>query len=285
LLTAEEQAEAVQLATRQLERRLHGEVGVDMPYATKSAFGAPRARRVLTPSDRIKVLICTHCFFDNPHAYGGMLFVDFVEWLQYLGRISQRTDYDWYLKTHPDPLPGTLETIHGILADFPNITVLPEETSHHQLAAEGLDFALTVYGSIGHEYPALGVQVINAGYNPHVAYGFNWHPRSIAEYEHYLLNLKTLRKDIDPREMAEFYYMHHYYRFDDDLMFDSYRQMELDLRPEDRIGPVVYSYFLERFTARKHRAIIDTTEAFIDSGMTHHFSHGPCNGAPPARPT
>ena len=67
---------------------------------------------------------------------------------------------------HPDPLPGTEVIIREILEEFPRITFIPPETSHHQLVKEGIDFVLTAYGTVGHEYPALGVQVINAGYNP-----------------------------------------------------------------------------------------------------------------------
>ena len=40
-------------------------------------------------SNKTKVLICTHCFFDNPHGYGGMIFLDFYEWLVFLGEISK----------------------------------------------------------------------------------------------------------------------------------------------------------------------------------------------------
>lgn len=274
-LTPEEQEQALSLAREQLQRRLNGEVGVDMPYSTKSAFGPSGDSPALKRSEKIKVLICTHCFFDNPHAFGGMLFVDFVEWLRYLGAMSERTDYEWYIKTHPDPLPGTLETIRDILRDFPRITLVPAETSHRQLAAEGLDFALTVYGSVGHEYPALGVQVINAGYNPRIAYDFNWHAGSLAEYESYLMNLKTLKKTIDPEDLAEFYYMHHHYQYDDDFVFTSYRQMKTAVAGSELTGSAAYKYFLDQFSEDKHHAIIQAMEAFIDSGKSHYFSHGP----------
>jgi len=201
--------------------------------------------------------------------------VDFYEWLCYLGKISEKTDYDWYLKIHPDPWPGTLETIQGILAEFPRITLIPHETSHHQLVKEGIDFVLTAYGSVGHELPALGVQVINAGYNPHVAYDFNWHPKSLEEYEYYLLNLDKLHKEINLEELYEFYYMHHYYVLADDLILKSYRQSLMDLTTEQRIGSAVYGYFLDQLTDVKHQIIINNMQKFIDSGKPHYFSRGP----------
>lgn len=275
-LSPEEQRKGIALAKTQLERRFNGEVGVDMPYATKSAFRLSGGEKpVLRKSEKIKVLICSHCFYDNPHGLGGMLFLDFYEWLRYLGQISERTDYDWYLKVHPDPLPGTLKTIQEILAEFPRITIIPFETSHHQLAKEGIDFVLTVYGTVGHEYPALGVQVINAGYNPRVAYDFNWHPKSLEEYEHYLLNLDKLRKDINLEELYEFYYMHHYYVYADDLVFNSYRHFLSNLTTEHANGSAAYGYFLGQLTDAKHQEIINNMQKFIDSGKHHYWSRGP----------
>ncbi|MFB1022343.1 MAG: hypothetical protein QMC40_06245, partial [Vicingaceae bacterium] len=77
---------------------------------------------------------------------------DFYEWLCFIGDISEKTNYDWYLKIHPDPLPGTLDNIHEILQNYPRITVIPHLTSHLQLANEGIDFVLTCFGTVGIEY-------------------------------------------------------------------------------------------------------------------------------------
>ena len=38
--------------------------------------------------------------FDAPHAWGDLLFDDF-EWMDYLGKLSNELDYDWYIKLHP----------------------------------------------------------------------------------------------------------------------------------------------------------------------------------------
>lgn len=275
-LPRSDQEAAIALARKQLERRLGGEVGVDMPYSTASAFRRDgRDGRVLRESDRLKVLICTHCFYDNPHGLGGMLFVDFYEWLRYLGRMSERTDYDWYLKTHPDPLPETDAVIREILAEYPRITVVPPTTSHHQLVREGIRVALTVYGSIGHELPAMGVQVVNAGYNPRIAYDFNWHARTLAEYEHYLLHLEELEKPIDLNEIYEFYYMNYSYVIAEDLFLDSYAEFAARLSREDQTGPAAYAYFLDRLTRERHERIVANVTAFVDSGKRNYFCRGP----------
>ena len=275
-LSSAEQADAIQWAKGQLERRFSGKVGVDMYYSTASAFTSiDNEKPVLRKSDKIKVLITTHCFYDNPHGYGGMPFLDFYEWLCFLGGISEKTDYDWYVKTHPDPLPGTHETLKKIIRKYPRLTLIPSGTSQHQLVKEGIQFALTCFGSIGHELPALGVQVINAGHNPHIAYDFNWHPKSIEEYEYYLMNLDKLHKEINMNELYEFYYVHYDYTYVDTLIYTSHRKMLKDLTPEQQMGPKAYEYFLNQLTETKHQQIISNIQDFIDSGKYNYFSQGP----------
>jgi len=275
-LPAEEQSAGLAIAEEQIGRRLGGEVGVDMPYSTKSAYHKNyNEARVLKDTNNIKVLICSNCFYDNPHAYGGFLFLDFYEWISFLGRVAEQTNYDWYLKMHPDPVPGTVEDMKALLVKFPRIKFLPHETSHHQLIREGIDFVLTAYGSVGHEYPAFGIQVINAGYNPHVAYDFNWHPKSIEEYREMLLSLGNLGRKIDLPELYEFYYMHYYYVPAEDLIFESYRKYLLDLTSEQRSGAGVYTYFLDQLTDDKHKEIVNNMQEFIKSGKHFYFSKGP----------
>ena len=91
------------LAKKRLKLRLGGQIGVDMLYSTKSAWSSNFfSEKIINKSNKIKILVVAHDFFDSPHSYGNNLFVDFYEWLIFLRDISLNTDYDWYIKTHPD---------------------------------------------------------------------------------------------------------------------------------------------------------------------------------------
>ena len=200
--------DAFNRARLRIERRLTGEVGVDLAYSKKSAFGEFKEKRIIVQTEKIKVLIATHCFFDSPHGYGGNLFPDLYEWIDFLGKISLETNYDWYIKTHPDYLPGTMEIIKFFSKKYPKLVIIPADSSHRQIIAEGINFALTVYGSIGIEYAALDVPVINAScLNPHVSYDFNLHPKTVNEYEKILLNLDKINFEIDKNQVYEYYFM------------------------------------------------------------------------------
>jgi len=275
-LTEQEKKAGMAVAQEQLEKRFRGEWSADTGYMKISAFQSTGEEKpVLRKSAKIKVLICSHCFYDNPHTYGGMIFIDFYEWLKFLSQIARKTDYDWYLKTHADPLPGTLETIEGILGKDSPITVIAPRVTHHQLIKEGLNFVLTAYGSVGHEYPALGVQVINAGYNPHASFDFTWTPKNITEYEKWLMDLGSLKKTIKLEEIYQFYYMHFYFCRIDDLVFDSFRRLIGTLTMQQKIASDLYDYFLKTWDPKRHQKSIERFSDFIDSGKQHLYIKGP----------
>lgn len=256
-------------AKERLTLRLTGKVGVDMSYSTKSAFSPNfSSKRVLRKSNNIKILIATHCFFDNPNCYGRNLFPDFYEWISFLGEISKITDYEWYLKSHPDLLPGNDEVLNELLNKYKKITRVPSETSHLQLVAEGLNFVLTVYGSVGHEYPLLGPIVINAGEkNPHIGYDFNIHVKSVEEYQDYLLNLEKVNYKVDKQKVYEFYFMHHKISgVVDNFFFKSFHDFISTVKSEDQNSSVAYEYFLNEIDQGNDEFICQKIKNFIESG-------------------
>jgi hypothetical protein len=222
-LPPKEQEKAIAVASRDLDARLNGEVGVKMGYQLESAFEVSKLPRQLTTSRNMKVLVATHDFYDNPQAYGGMLFNDFHKWMEFLSRAADETPYDWYLKCHKDASSDQLSIIEDFSISNPRFKVIDKNSSFHQLVEEGLDFVLTCYGSVGHEIPLVGVQVINSSYNPHIAYGFNHHAESLENYYEMLMRLPLLRdKPINQLEVYEFFYVHHYLMYPDGLILPSY---------------------------------------------------------------
>lgn len=257
-----------------INQKLRGVIGVNMDYSTKSAFSKTILQKnPITKSQKINVLICTHCFYDNPHAYGeykkSNLFLDFYEWLSFLSKISHKTDYNWFIKPHRDYLPGTIEIISNIMKKFNNIKFVNPEYSFHQLKLN-LDYALTVYGSVAHELPLLGVNVINASkINPHVSYNFSITPRSLKDYERKLLNLKKEDKKklkIDLNEIYSFYYMHNYF-FKDNL-FEKYRKI---ISSNDNKN-YIYKNFSKLLNNGSFNNDIKKIENFYKSGDSKYFS-------------
>jgi hypothetical protein len=266
-LPIEVQSAGLEQARKRIELRFAGKVGVDMGYSTKSAYGEHKTERLLKVSARTKVLIATHCFYDSPHSYGNNLFPDFYEWLDFLGKMTLETDYDWYMKTHPDYLAGTKEVIDSFIEKYPKFHLLPADSSHHQIIAEGINVALTTYGTIGFEYAALGIPVVNASLNnPHVAYNFNLHPKSIEEYREILLNLDHVDLKIDKNEVYEYYFIRHIYNTDE-WLFSNYKRMEEEVGGySEQFTPKAYGIWMQEWTPAGHAGIVAALNSFIESG-------------------
>jgi hypothetical protein len=266
-LSIDEKANGFLLADERLKRRFSGEIGVDMAYSTKSAYGVSKHPRLIKKSNKTKILIAAHCFFDSPHAYGNNLFPDFYEWLLFLGNMSNITDYDWYIKTHPDYLLGNMEIIKYFIEKFPELNLLPGDYSHKQIISEGIDVCLTSYGTIGFEYAFLGVLVINASQNnPHIAYNFNLHPSSLVEYKNLLLNLKDISIKINKDEIYEYYYMQ-FINNTNNIFFDNLDKVISDIGGyKNQFSNLIYLKWLEEFSGIKHQKILDGYIKFVKSG-------------------
>jgi hypothetical protein len=197
-------------AREELSKRTHGILGIGIKYQSKSAFTNVNIARQTSYNTCTKILVLTHDFFDNPHAYARMTFDNFLMWMEFLADISLETNYEWYIKPHRDFSGIELEILGSFLNSNKNFYMIDPETSFHQLKSEGIEFALTCYGSVGHELPLLGFTVINASYNPHSAFNFNVTAKSQNDYERILKNITDYRlSNINNDEIYKFYYIHH----------------------------------------------------------------------------
>jgi hypothetical protein len=256
------------LANERLKLRMLGKVGVDMVYSTKSAWRIKKTKKysVLKKSNKIKILISAHCFFDSPNGLGKNLFVDFYEWIEFLSKISHKTNYDWYIKTHPDFLPGNLEIINKLSKKFKNLQILDSSTSHHDIISDNIDFVLTVYGTVGIEYAYNKIPVINASLNnPNINFKFNLHPKNLKQYSKTLESLNKIKLNISKKDVLENYYMNHMIK-DNNIYFsnkDKFNKLyELKLH---NLDSNFYKYWIKNLTRNHHYDVIKKVENFLKS--------------------
>jgi hypothetical protein len=166
----------------------------------------------------VHALILPRDFSDAPNVYGKMLFPDNLSWLKFVLAEARKTKWSWALKPHPNRWGGEGEKMNRlnrsilekIRAEFPHVRFLDPQTTYHELIQKGLKTVFTPCGSVGHELPALGVSVVNAGRNPHASYAFNYHPASRKELAGLIRRAGQLRaKKIN--RLHEFYYMRYNY--------------------------------------------------------------------------
>ena len=214
-------------AHERLKLIFEGRTDVDQPYIKNSAYSQKKTPiRILDNKRPIKILIASHSFYDSPHGLGMSLFPDFLEWLEFLGEISNQTDYEWYIKTHPGIDILDQKTIDDFVSRFEKIILIPNMTSHHQLIDEGINIVLTIHGSIGIEYAAKNITVINASLNnPHISYDFNIHPKSKEDLKDIIFNLNNyVNLNLFSENVYKCYYMK-YLNEKHDIFFSNYQSI------------------------------------------------------------
>ena len=260
------------IARKILNKRLSGKVGIKMPYQIKSAFHNKISKKsVLKKTNNIKIIILTHCFFDNPHAYCKMDYPDFYEWIKFLKKNSQqKKGIDWYIKPHRDCLPGTIEAINEIIKDS-QIRMIDPNISHYQLKKEKIDYAITCHGSVGHELPLIGINVINSSFNPHIAYNFNYHLENQSKLQRFLNNLnkgnQTSKLKFSKKEIYEFFYVHKYLISKDDFFFDSFEKFS-NFVNHNLLSTKGFKYFIIN-----HKKIITKYQKHIEYSLKHKIKY------------
>jgi len=265
----------IEKAKKRLEDRINGVAGVkaDIISSQISSFGKKYLNREINENNKIKVVIFPHDFFDAVHAYGDTLFEDFYEWLEYLGKISKKTDYDWYIKNRPNYLgkfqiyqPNTENIINKFVSNYPQIKKLPNNYPHNQIISEGISCVLTAFGSVAMEYALFNIPVINASKNnPHCNYNFNFHPKNLKEYEKLILDIKNIKLKIEKTEIYEYYFMRHIYNSKNWLIDDLEDFMKFVGSWTHMNSYKFYEYWIKNISEDREKKLNVTIENFINS--------------------
>jgi hypothetical protein len=231
--------------------------------------------RILRDNDKLKILICPHSFEEDSYLNGEHIFDNtFFSWLCHLGELSEQTpNYEWYLKDHPTMYPRDLAINDMILSKYHKIIRLPIGVSPIQLKEEGIKYALTVSGSIGHEYPAIGIQVINAGLNPHSKFDFCWNPKTKEEYDDLIFNLDKLPVKNDMEGLYKFYCLNYLYYdweyipnnkfFFENPLLRIFDANELKTKGLE-FGTWMYKELLKEYSVEKHHKILSQMDGLLE---------------------
>lgn len=260
-----EKRKKIQLGKDFLEKRFfEKEINFENKFSNlpkTSFFEIPEKReRFLKNNGKPNCIIACHHFSDAPHAYGKFLFDDFYEWTDYLGKLSQKIDYNWYLRLHPYEESKNEKFVRYFKNKYPNLIPIPSRISHnHFINYEKVDLVLTVYGTIGLEYAYHGIPVINATKNnPHISYDFNFHPKDREELEGAIKNFKKLQLDFSKKNLYEYYYMRYldrFYFYEDEL-YNFTDSKDSSIKS--------YNRWLNYFNISRHNQLIKVINQFIN---------------------
>ncbi len=255
----------ISLAKKDIKEKLSGSVSFNMENLPVSPFNKKIDNSIIDKNSKIKVLVATQCLVDSPHAFGNWFFGDFGEWLEYLGKLSDKTDYDWYIKPHPNNYRRNTDFINAFLKKYKKFKLIPTTFSHYSLQKK-IDFVLTNWGNIGIDLALLNIKVINTHTNGRFcSFNFNINPSSSIHYKKILNNLAKYKNfKINKKEIYEAYFMQNIFYGPGWMIPDYTKEMrELSWKNKDKV--LIYEYWVKKFNKRKHIDLTNKVERFLIS--------------------
>ena len=260
---------SLEIAEKNLISRFSGLLSSDLIYSSKSAYGKKSNKRVLRNSKNLKILIAPPSFSDSPHFMGNNFFPDIYEWLECLGKTSNKSNYDWYIKCHADFTMLNDKTLYygkKFTKKYPKIKLIDSKASHNQLISEGINYVLTVNGTISGEYPYFNVNAINASENHSYAlYDFSITPKNRLEYIKLINNLKKPMAVNKKKQILENYYMKYEY-FNNRWFFEELNNVKNSIKGYTNfVRHEIYEYWLDNFEMKIHKKRYKRLKKFFNS--------------------
>lgn len=218
------------------------------------------------------VLIASHSFFDSPHVFGKNLFPDFKVWLNFLTSISKKTNYNWYIKSHPNKFDLTDEVIRKILNENKHIKLIDESYNYKDLKNINIKAILTVYGSVSKESFFHKILAFNASKsNPASKLSFSITPKSVEQFKKLILNLEnTCKKFFQNQkkiktELYMYYYMDKFF-FHKNYLFQNFEKYIFSKNSrKDIFTNEFYEDWINNNSSNLNNLILNRIEKFINS--------------------
>lgn len=164
-----------------------------------------RAELNLTPS-KPNVFVFSHVLWDATFWYGKNLFSDYGTWLiETIRAACRNSDVNWVIKMHPDNVwktgqsyeLGKLDEYVMIRNHFPDlprhVVLMPPENDTNPVSLFGFaDYAITVRGTVGLEFPCFGIPTLTAGTGRYSGQGFTYDSDSREEYLQKLQHIQNI---------------------------------------------------------------------------------------------
>lgn len=214
----------------------------------------------------IRVLISSHAFTDSPHVFGNNLFVDFRHWFDFLNKTINETNYEWFLKPHPNKDECTTKEIGDLVKKNKRITLLDNNYNINHLSKLKIDFTLTIFGVVAREHPLRNINVISASANgPHSKFNFTHTCKNLKEYKNILLNLDSFKPKINNKQLYLYHYMNDIY-FNRNYLFLNFDEVVTKIGGiKNFYNSFFYEGWIKYFKNRDHERILRYIKTFIDS--------------------
>jgi len=220
-----------------------------------------KSKNNILKNKKKNIIIFSHCFYDAPHVVKH-LFADFYDWLDFLGKVSNQTDYNWFIKTHPHTLNPKLSKIvfDNLLEKYPKFNILDKNSSAKEILANS-DLILTIYGSAAYEFAYFKKKVVLASpYSHYKNYNFCLQPKNKQEYFNIIKNFDKINIKFDRKEIYQFYFNSVLSFFNPFNLLSERKNLKKDF-----FKTRIFNSLIDKFDARKHFLYLKCVDEFVKS--------------------
>ena len=161
-------------------------------------------------SKKPKIIILPSCFFDSVNFFRHSLFIDCFEWLDFVLKYAQKTDFDWYIKPHPDGKNGNEEILKNFKKKYPFLKILNREVSNYSFKKYNFCSMFTWRGSAIGEFTYMNIPTVAASDNFHSSYEFGKPMVNKKMLRDKILNANKLNVKYKKKDLLEFNYMYNF---------------------------------------------------------------------------
>ena len=172
----------VNAAEKSLKSRVNGIYDNTMSYMSKNLSSASYGKKSNLYG---KTVIYLHDFFDSPHAYEWMLFIDFWDWSYSTLSFCVQNGIEISVKPHPNQVPGNQEAISALMNIFSDTSLinwLDDDISSAEILSQGPSLIITACGSIAPEATYANTRVLLAGDHPGLNFNVGYVPNNKHDY-------------------------------------------------------------------------------------------------------
>ena len=158
-------------------------------------------------SNKPKIVIMPSCFFDAHHFFRYSLFPDVYQWMDFTLNHASKTDFEWFVKPHPNNLPINFNVYKFFEKKYPTIRFLDSNTSNLTFKKNKFASMFTFQSSAVHEFAFMNIPSVVVTDNVSVNYKFGQPIKSINDYKKLIYKADQIKNRINLKDVLEFNYM------------------------------------------------------------------------------
>lgn len=215
----------IQLGKRELENRMFkNKISKLLMIGDRDPYNKENIIKI--KSKKPKIIIIASCFFDAVNFYKHSLFTDSYVFVNEILKIAKNTNFEWYIKPHPDGQVPNSQTLKKIKIKFPFVNILNSSVSNLTFKKNNFKAMFTFNGSAVHEFISMGIPSFATSDNKQAAYQFGKCVKSKKILRNLIKNAGSIKKKFKINEIYEFNYMYSFQKSKDWKIVDFLNKKE-----------------------------------------------------------